>query len=229
MKALPLIDSEALDFTTGGQAIVGAITFNAVFRDYKTKTWWRQETGEAAKGKLTGKVLKDIPREQMSLKHWLEKHPNSAVLQYDPAYQKKYGFVSGLLKYELSLPGWHFQKRPPLVIGIELEGHEIAYDWKQVQKHRLVEDKLGDNELLILSSEDGSSPYSYLRNHDGNELNFEINGYILTDTNTGSTWNLFGHCTAGKLKGAQLTKVQYYKQFIRAWLSFHPNSSFYQF
>ena len=95
---------------TGGQALVGAITFNAVFRDYKTKTWWRQETGEAAKGKLAGKVLKDIPMEQMSLKHWLEKHPNSAVLQYDPAYQKKYDFVSGLLKYELSLPGWHFQK-----------------------------------------------------------------------------------------------------------------------
>lgn len=45
----------------------------------------------------------------------------------------------------------------------------------------------------------------------------------------GSTWNLFGQCTAGKLKGAQLTKVQYYKQFIRAWLSFHSNSSVYQF
>ena len=224
-----LVDGEALDFVTGGQALVGAVTFNAIFRDYKTQTWWRQETGEAAKGELAGKVLQDIPMEQMSLKHWLEKHPDSAILQYDPSYQKKYDFVSGLLKYELSLPGWHFQKRPPLIIGVELEGQEIAYDWNQLQKKRLVQDQLGDNALLVLSSEDGSSSYTYLRTLKGEVLDFEISGDILTDTKTKSTWNLFGQCVDGALKGEELTSVQYYKQFIRAWLSFHPNSSFYKF
>ena len=68
-----LVDGEALDFVTGGQALVGAVTFNAIFRDYKTQTWWRQETGEAAKGELAGKVLQDIPMEQMSLKTLVRK------------------------------------------------------------------------------------------------------------------------------------------------------------
>ena len=61
------------------------------------------------------------------------------------------------------------------------------------------------------------------------ELGGEVLNLSLSYGERGESWNLFGHCTAGKLKGVQLTKVQYYKQFIRAWLSFHPNSSFYQF
>ena len=46
--------------------LVGAITFNAILRDDITGTWWRQETGEAAKGALKGHVLDDMPFEQMS-------------------------------------------------------------------------------------------------------------------------------------------------------------------
>jgi len=38
-----IVDGHALELT-----LVGAISFNAVFRDHVTGTWWRQETGEAA-------------------------------------------------------------------------------------------------------------------------------------------------------------------------------------
>ena len=93
----------------------------------------------------------------------------------------------------------------------------------------MVQDKLGNNALLVLSSEDGSSSYTYLRTLKGEVLDFEISGDTLIDTKTKSTWNLFGQCVDGALKGEELTSIQYYKQFIRAWLSFHPNSSFYQF
>ena len=56
------VDGQTLDFT-----LVGAISFNATFEDNQTGTWWRQETGEAAKGKLAGRVLEDVPAEQMTL------------------------------------------------------------------------------------------------------------------------------------------------------------------
>jgi len=219
-----LVDGQALDF-----GLVGAITFNAVFKDLQTGSWWRQETGEAVKGKHTGKVLEDVPMEQMSLENWLAKHPDSKVLQYDPTYQKKYDFLTSLMNYEVSFPGWMRQETPRLVIGLEIDGESKAYDWETLQKKRMVMDMVGGKHLMILSSADGTSPFAYERTVDGKNLKFELDGDVLTDTNTQSTWNLFGKCTAGKLEGKQLSSIQNYQQFIRAWASFHPDSTYYQF
>ena len=33
----------------------------------------------------------------------------------------------------------------------------------------------------------------------------------------------------GKLKGKSLTQLQSYKQYVRAWVTFHPDASFYDF
>lgn len=219
-----LVDGEALELS-----LVGAINFNAILKDSKTNTWWRQETGEAVKGKLKGSVLKDVMMEQMSLENWLAKHPDSEVLQYDPSYQDKYDFFTKLMNYEASFPIWFRQKTPPQVIGLEINKESKAYDWISLQKKRLVQDNIADTNLLLISSEDGSSPFAYNRSIDGQVLEFEITGDVLTDTNTKSTWNLFGQCTEGKLKGTHLKNVQIYKQFIRAWVTFHPDTSFYNF
>lgn len=219
-----MIDGQALDF-----GLVGAITFNAVFKDSQTGSWWRQETGEAVKGKHSGKALQDMPTEQMSLENWVSKHPNSLILQYDPNYQKKYDFLSSLMNYEASFPAWMRQETPPLVIGLELDGQSRAYDWQSLQKRRIVLDTIGDQHLLLLSSEDGSSPFAYHRTLDGEVLAFEMKDKQLLDTNTQSVWNQFGKCTEGKLKDKQLPNVQIYQQFIRAWASFHPDSTYYNF
>ena len=219
-----VVDGQALDF-----ALVGAVTFNAVFKDHQTGSWWRQETGEAVKGKHKGKMLDYISMEQMSLENWLAKHPNSQILQYDPNYQKKYNFLTSLMNYESSFPSWMRQDTPPLIIGLEIDGNSRAYDWKELQSRRMVMDTVSDKHLLVMSSEDGTSPFVYIRTVDGETLDFEINGNVLTDKNTQSTWNMFGQCTDGQLKGKQLETVQYYQQFIRAWVSFHPDSTYYDF
>ncbi len=219
-----LVDGEALQLS-----LVGAVTYNAILKDSRTQTWWRQETGEAVKGKLKGRVLEDVPMEQMSLKNWLDKHPNSQVLQRDPKYVEKYTFLTKLMNYEASFPAWFRQETPPLIIGIKVDGQSRAYDWNSLQKKRMVLDAIEDKHVLLLSSEDGSSPFAYNRTIDNQELKFEIKGDQLTDTNTQSKWNLFGQCTEGQLKGKQLQKIQFYQQFIRAWISFNPDSTYYQF
>jgi len=40
---------------------------------------------------------------------------------------------------------------------------------------------------------------------------------------------VFGRCVKGKLKGRRLTQLQSYKQYVRAWVSFHPQASFFNF
>jgi len=221
------------DVTVDGQALdlrlVGAVNYNAVLRDTHTGTWWRQETGEAAKGHHKGKVLKDMPMEQMSLEHWLEKHPDSLILQYDPQYQHIYNFLTKLLKYETTKPGWTMQKEPPTIIGLEINGEARAYDWNELKRRKLVMDTFANTDLLLISSEDEASPFTYNRTLNGEILEFSINGNELTDSKTGSKWNIFGQCIAGELQGSELKSVHHYQQFVRSWIKFHPDTSFYDY
>ena len=219
-----LVDDMALSFS-----LVGAVNFNAVLRDDKTATWWRQETGEAAKGVLKGRVLDDMPFEQMSLANWIAKYPETTILQYDPHFTQKYKFLAALLNYEVSFPGWHMQKTPPLVIGIEVGGQSHAYDFKNLMRVGLVLDTLADTAILAVGDQDGVSAFVYDRTVDGTALSFQRTEEGLKDHETGSQWDMFGRCHKGKLKGKTLRQIQSHKQFVRAWITFHPQSSFYNF
>ena len=218
------VDGSALEFT-----LVGAVNYNATFRDHTTGSWWRQEVGDAIKGPMKGRALEDMPFEQMSLESWLSKHPESLVLQYDPTFQKQYNIRTALLNYEVSLPGWHMQASPPLVVGVVAGNVARAYDWNELVKRRLVEDEAGGTALLAVTDPDGDSAFVYDRTVDGTVLSFEMAGDGMRDTGTGSSWDCFGRCTKGKLKGKSLTRLQSYKQYVRAWVTFHPDASFFDF
>ena len=219
-----VVDGRPLTLT-----LVGAVSFNATFRDSETGTWWRQETGEAAKGPLKGRVLEDYPCEQMTLGNWLTKYPESLVLQYDPTFTHRYEFFGKLLNYEASKPAWHMVGSPPLVIGVDLGEHARAYDWSQLQGRGLVQDQVGDHALLVLVDPDQTSGFVYDRRHGAEILQFERTEAGIRDLGTGSMWNHFGQCTEGALKGQQLTLVQSYQQFVRSWITFHGNTTFYEF
>ena len=165
----------------------------------------------------------------MSLGNWLAKHPDSQVLQYDPSFNKPYNFINKLLSYEASLPGWHMQKTPPMITGVSIDGVARAYDWKQLQKRNIVQDTLADTPLVLVAEPNGSAAMVYDRRVQGNELEFELAEDGLRDTTTGSSWTYWGQCTDGPLVGEQLTQVQSYQQYLRAWISFHEGSTFYNF
>jgi len=219
-----LVDGETLDFS-----LIGAITYNATFKDHQTGSWWRQETGEAVKGKYKGRLLEDVPMEQMSLQNWLSKYPNSQILQEAPEHQKKYNFINSVMNGERERPSWYNHVNPDLIVGLEIDGQSRAYDWEALKQQRMVMETFKGKPLLLLSSEDGSSPFAYDRTVNGEQLKFEIKGNTLTDVKTQSTWNLLGYCTEGELQGTQLESVQIYYQNIRGWESFHPNSTYYDF
>lgn len=217
-----VIDGEALDFS-----LIGAITYNATFRDDATRSWWRQETGEAVKGPRAGDALKDMYTEHMTLGKWLEKYPDSKILQYAEAYREKYEYVKPILEGKAWFPKWQMHKKLQRIAGVDVGGHARAYDREQVTRERVVNDTLGDLDLVILCSADGRSTLAYRRRVNGTALEFSLDGEGFRDKQTGSRWNLFGECEAGQLAGTQLEPIQIRQQHIRSWTTFHPNTSVY--
>ena len=93
----------------------------------------------------------------------------------------------------------------------------------------MINDELGGNMIVIITDPDKTSASAYLRIVDGEILEFTLTDEGLIDSQTGSIWDWFGACLKGKMKGKQLIQVQSYQQYIRSWITFHPETSFYDF
>ena len=77
----PIVNGEPETFR-----LVGMDHYNAMFEDSRTKSWWRQATGECIAGPLKGQLLAEVPSQQMTLAEWSSAHPNTLVLQPDPSF-----------------------------------------------------------------------------------------------------------------------------------------------
>ena len=59
---------------------------------------------------------------------------------------------------------------------------------------------------------------------DGVEMTFFADGEQIIDTNTGSTWNIFGQAIDGELAGKQLEPILHANHFWFAWAVFKPDT-----
>jgi hypothetical protein len=213
--------------------LVGMDHFNAMFEDATTKSWWRQATGKAVAGKLKGTALKEIESAQMSLGAWIRKHPNTMILQPDPAFAKQYkgleGFGEGTIKSGLEKrdsASWQFKS---WVVGVEINGHAKAYDWNELTKQRVINDTFQNTALVLVLENDDRSFHVWNRKVNDKPLQFEWywdNGEqkYIRDTATYSVWNMNGECIEGILKSNRLSVIQAYQEFWHSWESFHPGT-----
>jgi len=207
--------------------LVGMDHFNAMFEDQTTKSWWRQATGEAITGTLTGRVLDEIPSEQMSLRAWLNLFPDSKILQPDSLFVEKYkkleGFDLGTIDSHLLYKDSLSWMEKSWVVGVTVRDHSRAYDWNDLMKNKIINDTLGGTSLLLYLQPDSVSFNVWKRD----TLEFSINNGKLQDRQTNSLWNTSGICVEGILTGNQLQKTQAYQEFWHSWRTFHPATTRY--
>ena len=222
--------------------LVGMDHFNAMFEDATTKSWWRQESGEAITGSLKGTMLKEIPSAQMRLGDWITLHPNTLILQPDKNFIAKYdslkGFDEGTLKSSLEARDSGSWKMKSWVVGVKINNHAKAYDWNELQKKKIIEDSVAGISVLLTTDSTGKTFYFFNRNIDGQILHFNIDTTILEtgepryialrDAETNSLWNVDGSCFSGILKGKQLAAIQAYQEFWHSWESFHTETEKYK-
>lgn len=221
----PTVDGRVENFR-----LVGMDHFNAMFEDTKTKSWWRQANGEAIIGPEKGKVLAEIPSEQMTLRSWLRLHPDSKIMQPDTTYKLGYegliGFDRGTIASTLEGRDSLSWKNKSWVVGVQLGKQARAYDWNDLLKCRVINDTLNGIPILVAMQQDSATFHVWKRD----TLTFstaEAANY-LTDSNTVSTWNMDGECVSGSQKGRKLPSLQSYQEFWHSWKTFHPGTTRYE-
>jgi len=201
--------------------LVGMDHFNAMFEDATTKSWWRQVTGEAITGKLKGQQLPEFFSTQTSLGDWLQLNPNSLIMQADDNFIKSYDstfkFESGASKSKLTGTDSLSWKDKSWVIGVKAGKETKAYDWNQLKKEKLIQDKIGMTPVLIVLSKNDKSFFAFERPND-NSI-FSLNGDTLLFDNHKYKINGKGIDTSFSLKPLPASQ-----EFWHSWRTFYPGT-----
>ena len=199
--------------------LVGMDHFNAMFEDVATRSWWRQATGEAIVGPRKGKVLADIPSEQMTLAQWLTLHPKSLIMQADPASRDEYGnstdYETGKSRSELTGTNPDSWQEKSWVVGITLNGKSRAYDWNRLVHERVINDELGGQPIALVLALDSVSFFAYRRPDAATRFSLAGDRLVAGDR----TYDLGGRSESGAL-----TPVFASQEFWHSWQSFHPDT-----
>lgn len=217
----PLVNGKYQQFR-----LVGARHYNAVIEDNDTKTWWYQATGEAAAGPVKGKFLEEIPFEQMTLQTWLQKFPGSLIMQPDSNFSEEYSDLNNYDRKQRADADSLWQRKS-WVAGVVVNEKARAYEWKDVLKHKLINDKVDTVPVLIFLENDSFTFHAWSRNVNGNEIFFIKDSLSnnLLDVSTRSTWNTKGDCIDGFYKGQKLQTVQAYQEYWHSWKHFHAGGT----
>ena len=63
---------------------------------------------------------------------------------------------------------------------------------------------------------------------DNKKLTFQFEDGVVTDRETGTSWNIFGIAEQGELAGQQLQQLDHGVHFAFAWLAFDPEAEIFK-
>lgn len=199
--------------------LVGMDHFNAMLEDEKTKSWWRQSTGEAIAGELKGSMLPEYFSYQTSLGQWIKLHPETMIMQEDQAYTSFYPpsfqYESGESRNELTGTDTLSWQKKSWVIGVKVKNTKKAYDWNALKQKRIMQDKIENISIILVLSPDGKSFFAF----EGNGANYEVHDDVIAQGE--QLWRIDGR----PIRAEQTLKpIQAYQEFWHSWSYFNgPN------
>ena len=243
------VNGQVLEFGVSGNLI----NSDLVMFDRQTDSWWQQVTGEAIVGELTGERLTVLPASIVSYGDFKAAFPDGLVLSRQTGHEARYGNIYGSNPYV----GYDAKDETPFlfrgrrddrlqmmerIVGISVDGEDIAYPFEVLQAQGVVNDTVGGAPVVVLwragttsaldarsiaDSRDVGSTGVYTPVVEGQLLTFAASEDGFVDEQTGSTWNIFGHATAGPLSGQRLLPIVHADHFWFAWAAFRPDTAVY--
>ena len=229
---------EEANFGTSGKLY----NSNLVMYDDKTDSYWTQVGGKAIVGQLTGAKLKQIPMDTVLWKDWKQLHTDTQVLSKNTGFVRPYGadpygdyYSDAFVGFGASFTDNRLHPKV-MVSGVEINGVEKAYPVIEVDKAGLVNDVVGDVNILVVKDPkidigegfEINPQRVFNREVDGKVLTFELRNNRLFDKETGSEWNFDGEAIAGIDKGKKLEQVPAESAMWFSWLSFNPKTELYK-
>ena len=248
-----LVFERTLDGTVHDFGVSGNLRFSdMVMYDRQTDSWWQQATGKGIVGDLTGAKLEFVPSQLIGLDQFAEAYPDGQVLSRDTGFRRDYGrnpyvgydiadqqpflftgVTDGRLapkervvtlgeqdsQAPISIP--YSELRAAGVANLEFEGEPAAVFWQPGVVSAL-------DESYIDESDDVGGTGVFSAVVDEHALTIESSGGedpVITDTQTGSTWDVTGRATEGPLAGTILEPVNHGDHFWFAWAAFVPHTS----
>ena len=200
------IDGQTHIFGNAGSLFMNAMTWY----DHETKSIWSQPWGRALDGELKGVDLFLLPSQISTWASWKEAHPNTLAMTND-----------------ISRVGSRQQFNQDFVIGLVLAEKTKAYYYRDAAAEMILNDMLGAIPIFVWAADE--LYYAYVRQIGDQALIFQFEDGVLSDVETGSTWDLdLGLATDGPLKGESLQPVPSSSAYDWAWRDFYPESEFYQ-
>jgi len=226
---------KALEFDTDG--LIGG---NEVFKDRETGSRWQQSSLEAVSGPLRGAHLALYPFLLTTWYEWRKQHPETLVLKPLPGYADRLAAMNkvinqGVVGMAGPAPDGAFSRdnrlRPrDTIVGLEAGGEAKAYPMSALRGVRVVNDMVGGSPVLIVHQPGSDTTTAFVAQADGERLRFQTadsGADKLVDLETLSTWNAYGLCLAGRMKGTRLKPLILEPEFWFAWSEFHPKTSLY--
>ena len=147
--------------------LVGMDHFNAMFEDVRTKSWWRQVTGEAIAGPLKGQALPEVLAEQMALEKWLALYPHSRIMQADSAFSEEYkdmdSYDTGKGRGPLTGTDSLSWQRKSWVVGVAIGSASKAFDWNRLLQERVIHETAGQTAIVLALAADNKSFVAFER------------------------------------------------------------------
>jgi len=213
------------------------VNANEVHRDVETGSRWQQSTGEAISGPLMGSHLTLYPFVLTTWKAWRTRHPATTVLKPLPGYaeripvmrpRQKQAMTSG----EGAAPNGSFSKddrlRPrEMIAGLAVGNETMAFPLSALRIARVVNERVGDVPVLVVHQPASDTTTAFEARAKGRMLRFQAaneDASSLIDLDTRSTWDAYGLCVGGAMKGTQLKPLILIPEFWFAWSQFRPET-----
>ena len=217
------INGQEVEFGTSGKLY----NSNLVMYDRLTESYWSQALGTAIVGELAGFELNKIPFDVITWKDWKTIHPDSLVLTTDTGHLRPYGvdpYGSYYTDPRILFPVENKDDRLPpktIIIGFHQGNSYKAYKQKDVESSHVINDKIFDKSILLISQFSGNTR-AFERMVNDQVLEFDYLDEKLIDLQTKSEWSYDGVAISGPLEGTELTRMAIDPGFWFEWVAFHP-------
>jgi len=213
------------------------VNANEVHKDRETGSRWQQSTGEAISGPLKGSKLTLYPFVLTTWKAWRTRYPGTTVLKPLPGYAERIPLSRPRQKLNLfsgegEAPVGSFSRddrlRPrEMIAGLAVGTETMAFPLAQLRIARVVNERVGGVPIVVVHQPSSQTTTAYEARAKGKVLRFEpgdADASTLIDRETHSTWDAYGLCLNGPLKGMQLKPLILIPEFWFAWSQFRPGT-----